>query len=154
VARYDTAVPGLNVLLRDLRKLPKEAQAELRTASQEIADRHMVPAWRAAALQAGPWGPRIAASVRSRRDRVPVVVIGGNRRVFSGGASATMARYPSDKGDRARAARGVVNRMPAAFGSGADWIETVRAKYARQAMGEWAAAVSRVVRDFNNGRWG
>ena len=38
-------------------------------------------------------------------------------RTFSGGASTTMVRYPSDKGNRGRAAKGARDHMPAAFGS-------------------------------------
>lgn len=137
-------IPGLNKLLRDLGKLPKDAQGRLRDASADIATRHMVPAWRRAALRAGPWGPRIAASVRARRDRVPAVVIGGGRKVFEGGATATMVRYPSSRG-RVRPS------IPEAF-TRTDWMQAVRPAYINQAVGEWSDAVSRVCRDFNHGR--
>lgn len=142
---YDMRVEGLNELLRDFRKLGKEAAAELRDASQIIADRYMAPSWRNAALSyAGPWGEQIAQSVKVRRDRVPAVNIGGNRRVFSGGATATMVRYPSDKGNRARAAKGARDRMPAAFGSGSDWIEQATG-YQDDALREWSRAVDRII---------
>ena len=144
-------IPGLNGLLRDLRKLPKEAQGELRDASVDIATRHMVPAWRSAALRAGPWGRKIAESVRARRDRVPAVIIGGGRKVFAGGATATMVRYPSHAGQDARAAKGARNRLPAAF-TRTGWMRTVRPAYIGQAVQEWGDAVGRVCRDFNNGR--
>jgi hypothetical protein len=136
-------VLGLNRLLRDLGKLPKEAQAELRDASQRIADTMMVPAWRAAAMQAGPWGPRLAESVRSKRDRIPAVNIGGNRRVFSGGASPTMVRFPSHAG-RVRQA------IPEAF-QRTGWIKAAKPAYIGPAMQAWGDAVSGVCRDFNNG---
>jgi hypothetical protein len=140
----DSYVPGLNRLLRDLRGLPKEYQAELRDASQDIATRLMVPAWQAAAMQAGPWGPKIAASVRAKRDRIPAVNIGGNRRgTFSGGASPTMVRFPSHAGR-------VRSSIPEAF-QRTGWIRAAKPAYIGPAMGEWAAAVSRVCRDFNNG---
>jgi hypothetical protein len=145
VPRLDEAyVPGLNGLLRELRNLPKEAQAELRDASQEIADKHMVPAWKEAALRAGPWGRAIAASVRSRRDRVPAVVIGGGRKVFSGGATATMVRFPSNAGQ-------VRKSIPPAF-TRTGWIESVERAYLPAALQEWGDAVSRLCRSFNNGR--
>ena len=142
-ARYDTAIPGLNRLLRDLRDLPKEYQAELRTASQQIADRHMVPAWKAAARNAGPWGDKIADSVRSRRDRIPVVVIGSNRKRFTGGASPTMVRYPSAFGQ-------VRDSIPAAF-TRTEWMDKVQPAYIGPALREWGEAVSEVCRDFNTG---
>lgn len=146
---FDTYVDGLNDVLRALRALPKEANKELRAASRQIADRHMVPSWKQAALSyAGPWGPDIADSVRAGSDRLPKVMIGGNRKTMRGGASPTMVRYPADKGDQGRSGRGVRNRMPAAFGSGTDWISK-RAPYEAQAMQEWGQAVDRVIR-----KWG
>ncbi|MGI9135455.1 MAG: hypothetical protein ACR2JS_00105 [Candidatus Nanopelagicales bacterium] len=141
---FDTYVDGLNDVLRAFRNLPKEATQELRQASATIADKYMAPAWREAAITfAGPWGEEIAASVRVRRDRVPAVNIGGARKKFSGGASPTMVRYLSDKGDQGRA--GARNRAPKAFGSGTDWMGNVKEKYAPQATQEWARAVDRIV---------
>ena len=97
-------IVGLNNLLRDLRKLDKEAQDELRTASKEIATRLMVPAYQDAADQAGPWGAEIAATVKAARDRIPSVSIGSRARRFSGGASPTTVRYPSNSGRQGRSA--------------------------------------------------
>lgn len=134
---FDTYVDGLGDILRAFRTLPKEASADLRTASQAIADRHMVPAWKnAAAYYAGPWGEKLAESVRAKRDRVPAVQIGGNRKVFSGGASATMVRYPSDAGQ-------VRPSIPPAF-TGTDWIGRTR-EYQPAAIREWSQAVDRVL---------
>lgn len=141
----EARVVGLNALLRDLRALPKEAQGELRTASVAIAERHMVPAWRAAALRAGPWGPRIAESVRARRDRVPSVVIGGRRKVFSGGASVNQVRFPSHAGQ-------VRESIPKAF-KRTGWMRRVHPAYIGKAVQEWGDAVSLIVRDFNDGRF-
>jgi hypothetical protein len=101
MAIYESGIVGLNGLLRDFRSLGKEAAKELRASSKTIAEQHMVPAWKNAALQyAGPWGDHIANSVRAGSDRVPKVMIGSAKKVMRGGASATMVRYPSDKGDQ------------------------------------------------------
>lgn len=133
---FDTYVEGLNQVLRAFRALPKEASNELRTASQDIASRHMVPAWQEAARNgAGPWGDVIANSVKVRRDRVPAVQIGGNRKAFSGGATATMVRYPSDSGQK---------RDSFAPFERTDWIRDVRF-YQGPALQEWAQAVDRIV---------
>ena len=142
---FDSGIDGLNDVLRALRKLPKEANKEMRQASKNIAERHMVPAWKKAALEgAGPWGEAIAGSVRAGADRVPKVMIGSNRKAVSGGASPTMLRYPTDKGNRARAGQGVNNRMPAAFGSGTNWISQSR-DYVPEAIKEWGKAVDQIV---------
>jgi len=133
---FDTYVEGLNELLRALNKLPKEANQELKASSKVIAERYMVPAWKDAALNyAGPWGERIAASVKAGTDRIPVVRIGGNRKVFSGGASATMVRYPSDSGQK---------RDSWAPFEQTDWIAK-RAPYQEKALEEWGQAVDRVI---------
>ena len=133
---FDAYVDGLNDVLRAFRALPKEASNELRDASMTIAASHMVPAWRNAALYgAGPWGQRIADSIKVRRDRVPAVQIGGNRKVFSGGATATMVRYPSHSGQA---------RQSFAPFEATDWMDNVRA-YQPAAIREWTQAVDRVL---------
>jgi hypothetical protein len=143
---FDTYVDGLNDVLRGFRALPKEASAELRTASQAVADKHMAPAWRNAALNyAGPWGQVIADSVKVKRDRVPAVNIGGARKKFSGGASPTMVRYPSDKGNQGRAG----DATPSAFGEGTSWMANVK-QYQGGALQEWAKAVDQIVMKWNH----
>ena len=100
-------IQGLGELLRDFNRLPKDAAKELRTASKVIAEKHMVPAWKTAALTyAGPWGEDLANSVRAGSDRVP-----------------------------------------AAFGSGSNWIQYART-YKGDAIEEWGKAVDRAI-----GRW-
>jgi hypothetical protein len=139
----EVRVDGLNSLLRGLRALPKEAQAELRDASKDIASRYMVPAWRAAAMGAGPWGPKLALSVRAKRDRIPSITIGSTRKAFSGGASPTMVRYPSHAGQTRES-------TPEAFEQ-TGWIKRAKPAYGEKAYAEWSDARDRVVRDFNNG---
>ena len=142
MAIVESYVTGLNEVLRAFRNLPKDAAAELRSASVVIADRHMLPAWRDAALaNAGPWGPAIAASMRAKRDRLPSVNIGyAKKNAVSGGASSIMLRYPADHGTRGRA-----GQRAAAFGEGGNWIETVR-PYQPAALREWGQAVDTIVR--------
>ena len=140
---FDTYVDGLQDVLRAFRNLPKEATQELRVASRTIAEKHMAPAWREAAINyAGPWGPGIAATVRTGSDRIPYVKIGANKKSFANGASPTMVRYLTDKGDRGRA--GSQKRAPKAFGQGTDWMSEVR-QYQGGALEEWAQAVDRIV---------
>lgn len=140
---------GLNTLMRDLRGLDKEAQNELRDASKDIASRLMVPAYKEAAMQAGPWGGAIAGTVKAARDRIPTVAIGSNRRnAFSGGASPTMVRFPSNSGYKGRA--GAAGTMPKVFGAGYGWMKKM-GKYKGNALKEWLQAVDRVKRKFEAG---
>lgn len=144
VKEYDAYIPGLNALLRDLRALDKDAQNELRAASMTIAERYMVPAWRSAALQAGPWGERIADTIKAKRDRLPAISIGANRRkAFSGGASVNMVRYPSHAGR-------VRESIPAAFIQ-TGWMRAAKPAYVGDAVTEWGQAVDRIVTKFNQG---
>ena len=136
MAIVEAYVDGLNDVLRAFKALPKEASAELRKSSMVIAERHMAPAWRNAALYyAGPWGPDIADSVRVKRDRVPAVNIGDNKKTFRGGATASMVRFPSDTGER---------RQSFAPFEQTNWISKVRG-YQPDALREWGEAVDRIV---------
>ncbi len=138
--QFDAYVEGLNDVLRAFKALPKEASNELRQASNVIAAQHMVPAWQNAALfYAGPWGQVIADSVKVKRDRVPAVQIGGNRKVLSGGGTATMVRYPSSTGE---------GKDSFAPFERTEWLTKTRA-YAPAALREWGAAVDRIV-----AKWG
>jgi hypothetical protein len=140
---YDASIPGLNGLLRELSRLDKSASGDLRDASVDIATRLMVPAWQQGAARAGPWGDRIAATVKAKRDRLPAVQIGGGGKAFSGGATVNMVRFPSHAG-RVRPS------IPPAF-TRTDWMNLVRPAYVDQAMAEWGKAVDSVVKAFNNG---
>ena len=135
----DLRIEGLGAVLKDLRKLPKEASAELRHASVDIATRHMLPSWKNAALTAGEWGPKLAASIRVRSDRLPALLIGKDRRSYSGGASTNMVRYPAFLGAR--------NKWPP-FGDGTGWMNN-RTPYARQAFREWEQAAEVVTAKWN-----
>ena len=81
-------VAGLN---RALRSLPRTASASLRDASQDIADKVAADAASAATRQGGV-AALVAPTIRSGRDRVPVVKMGSSKRLPADGRSR--------KGDR------------------------------------------------------
>lgn len=134
--QYDLRVEGLNELLRSLRRLGPEAAKELRTASKQIAQRRMVPAYQTAALNyGGPWGQVLADSVKAGSDRLPKITIGGNRRRFSGGATATMVRYPVDSGNAGQSFAPFERTR---------WLEK-GGSYKRDAFRDWNDAVTGVI---------
>ena len=138
--QFDSYIVGLNEVLRAFKALPKEASGELRDASMKIAEKHMAPAWRNAALfYAGPWGQVIADSVKVKRDRVPAVNIGNNKKTLSGGGSATMFRYPSSSGQR---------RDSFAPIEQTEWLTKTKA-YQPAALAEWGRAVDRIVKKWD-----
>lgn len=145
----DIEVLGLNKMLRDMRKLPKEAQDELRKESLNIATKLMVPYWQDAAGNAGPWGGAIAKTVKAKRDRIPSVSMGANRRAFSGGASPTAVRYPSHAGPSGRSA--AAGTLPAAFFTqSTGWMQQM-GKYKPEALKLWLRAVDRIKTKFERG---
>ena len=78
-----TTLDGIAGLNRALRALPKEASAELRDASQEIAG-EVADKARAKASGMGGAAAKVAPTIKARRDRVPVVAMGSKKRIERG----------------------------------------------------------------------
>ena len=152
----DMTMPGLRAFLRDLNKLDKEGKSELRKASVDIARRLMVPAWQEAASHAkGNWGENISRAVKAKSDRIPVVIIGGNTRKYSRGASVNMIKTPSAYGVKGKTVRSTdprVNSAVKAFGEGTGWMKGVGASYKEPAMREWGKAADKVVEQWQHRR--
>lgn len=76
---------------RQLRRMP----AELRKAlAAEVQPRVAVPlAGKVANAFAGPWAAPLAASTKARKLADPTIVVGGAKRVVSGGANARQLVY-------------------------------------------------------------
>lgn len=145
----DMEVYGLNKMLADLRSLPKEAQDELRQESKKIATDLMVPYWEKAAKDAGPWGGRISDTVKAKRDRLPSVSIGSNRKSLPGGASPTMVRYPSHAGKKGRSSS--QGTLPKAFLENATgWMQQM-GRYKPEALKRWLEAIKKIERKFERG---
>ena len=77
-ASFTIGMPGLPDLMRAMSRIPKELQKEIRVKAQEIAD---TEADRIRAAASTPLERLAAETVKSRRDRVPVNVGGGARRL-------------------------------------------------------------------------
>ena len=85
---------------RQLRALPSEMRREL---SSGVQDEVAVPeASRVKAALSGPWGSALAASTKARKLADPTIVVGGTRRVVSGGASGRDLVYGSQFGGGGR----------------------------------------------------
>lgn len=138
---FDIAIENLGPLMRSLNKAGKEFNAALKDESRTIADRLMVPAYKDAANRVPSWGPKLSDSIRSQRDRFPVVVIGKKSVKYSGGANATMLRSPTFSGKRRKSWAPFVRTNWIGFGK----------VYKRQALREWGQALERVTDRFNRG---
>lgn len=75
------SVPGLR---KALREVPREAQGELRDAAQDIAGIIATKAT-ARARSVGGVAKYVAPTIRAKRDRIPVVQMGGSGSLPSGG---------------------------------------------------------------------
>lgn len=117
------------------------ANAELRDAAKECA-RGLVDELRSAASSSGvPVAPRVARSIRVKRDRLPVVSIGGAYAVGRNGAPASALVWGSEQGPK-----GEVNH----FGvppSGGYWIAPAVNRFSRSsAIDAYRRAVGDVLR--------
>ena len=132
-----------------LKGLPKEANAELRTASMEIAERILKPIiQRTIRQQAGPYGEKLAESVRVRKDRIPKVAIGNRRKVFSGGASTNIIRFGTIKGPYfARDNR--ENKQMWAQSVTPGWTKEASDNYLKPVFHEWEKTVVHIVDKWN-----
>lgn len=75
-------IDGLQEVMRALRNLPKDASNELREAATDLA-REMADAAASSGRTEGRQAALVAGTVRAARDRVPVVVAGGTKRIGS-----------------------------------------------------------------------
>lgn len=140
-------VDGLNETLRVLRRMDKEGQKELREAVQGVADKHAA-AVRSAFSRDARWR-HIAPTVRAKKDRMPVIMIGGARKAgVSGGATINDLLYGVEFGSNdwrfpprtPRQGRG---------NAGYTIYPTLAARH-RQVVDDWQRAVLEVARKWDD----
>lgn len=73
-------IDGVRETLAAIAALPKDAQNELRDAAKDLAE-DLAAAARASAIDEGSQAALLAVTVKPARDRVPVVVAGGTKRL-------------------------------------------------------------------------
>lgn len=96
----------------------KETNKELRQAARSCATRLAADLVRAADASGVPVAPRVAKSVRVKGDRVPVVSIGGPKRVGTGKghrASAAAILWGSEQGPKSEPNHFAVAPNPAGY---------------------------------------
>jgi hypothetical protein len=128
-ARISVDVQGVQETLKafggleaDLRK---EANAELRQAAKECASALVALLVAAAGASGVPVAQRVAASIKVKSDRIPVVSIGGPRRVGRRGAPAAALLWGSETGPA-----GPVNHFGVPRNAGGYWIAPTVEKFA------------------------
>jgi hypothetical protein len=122
-----------------LRRVPRELR---RALASEVKTEVAVPlAAKIAAAASGPYGRALSGAVKARAQADPTIVIGGSRKVVSGGANARqlvfgtefgggkrttrIARRPGRAGYRRRTTNQFVPAHPFVFstiGDNVDWV--------------------------------
>lgn len=128
--RVTVETPGLfetlkafQALERDLRS---EANAELRSAARACAARLIVDLQRAAAACGVPVAPLVAGAARVKSDRIPVVSIGGARRVGRHKTPAGRLAWGSEQGSKSSP-----NRFAAVANAAGYWIAPTVERFGR-----------------------
>ena len=73
-------IDGVRELLAALRDLPKDASTALRAAALDIS-KHIAAEAKQAGINEGRQAALVATTVRAAKDRLPVVVAGGNKKL-------------------------------------------------------------------------
>lgn len=140
-------IDGARETLAAFRRLPADANRELRESSLRIAD-SLAGRVRAAGLSDGPHSALVAPTVKPVRDRVPAIQAGGSKRVGSqsrrsSGQAPTKASdllYGSEFGAT------VLKQFRPHVGQGSYWFfRTVEANEATISR-EWNQAADELVR--------
>jgi len=128
-ARVSVDVQGVQETLKafsgleaDLRKT---ANGELRAAAKECAGALVVDLQAAAGGSGVPVARRVAASIKVKSDRIPVVSIGGPKRVGVRGGSAGALLWGSERGPA-----GPVNHFGVAQNAAGYWIAPTVERFA------------------------
>lgn len=129
-------VEGLGELLRDLNRLPKESQRELRRASFEIADdvARDVRGW-LGTPQAAP----LLERVRARNDRVPTIKVGGESKAKVSGGATLNNLLGANFGTRGRAPQFPPRKVPDYY------VFTVIKHRSHEITRTWVEAVGRAL---------
>jgi hypothetical protein len=113
---------------------------ELRDAAGDSAKELAALLVQSAAASGVPVAPRVARSIKVKRDRVPVVSIGGAMSVGESGGSAGELVWGSEQGPK-----GEVNHFGVPPSSGY-WIAPAVERYGSQALAHFRSAVGDIFR--------
>lgn len=138
-------VDGLKEVLRALNRLPKEANVKLRDRAQVIAGK-LAGQVQAAGRAEGRQAAIVATTVKVRRDRVPVITVGGTARIGRNQKPAYALLFGSEFGSNR------LRQYHPHLGRGSYWIFSTVDDQAESVLTEWAKAADAVVREFGGGR--
>lgn len=151
-------IDGVRETLALFRQMPKDATAELRTASQRIAE-HVADRARVAAVLEDDQAALLVPTIKVVRDRVPAVQVGGAKRVGRNEAPAWALLFVSEFGMNRRSGwfaaakyneSGSVQHKPHTGNRGHWFFPTAEAEQDYMNR-EWNAAAERIAGKFGMG---
>lgn len=134
-------IRGIHEVLAALRQLPKDASTELRAAALEIS-REIAAAATASGIREGRQAAIVAKTVRAQRDRVPVVVAGGNRKIGRNRKPAYKLLFGSEFGSNA------LDQYRPHLGRGSYWFFRTIEDEQVEIEKRWLQAADEIVRKF------
>lgn len=151
-------IDGAWETLAAFRRLPAEADTQLRDASQRIAEA-LVPQVQAAARAQGGQAALMAGTVTARSDRLPMIQAGGSRRVGRNHAPAYGLLFGSEFGakgrfgwySRARYRSSVGRQFNAHRGAASYWFFRTVENSEQRIDAEWNEAAQRIIESFTEG---
>ena len=121
----------------------KETNAELRRAARTCATVLAGQLARAAESSGVPVAPRVASSIRVKSDRLPVVTIGGPKKVGAGKGTAAALVWGSEQGPKSDPNRFAVSPNPGGY-----WIAPTVARFqGSEAITAYKRAVYEILHD-------
>lgn len=139
-------IDGVRETLAAFRDLPKQATDKLRDAAGQIAD-DLLPAVRSAARSdRSPQSALVASTVKVRRDRIPVLVAGGTKRLGVNRAPAYKLLFGSEFGSVQYDQFHKLHQ-----GQEGSWFFPVIEAEAARISAAWNAAADAIIREFNGG---
>lgn len=134
-------IDGVFETLRALNKLPKDANDEIRKASLELS-RKLAAKAIASGHREGRQAAIVATTVKARRDRVPVVVAGGMKKIGRNRKPAYKLLFGSEFGSNK------LEQYKPHLGRGSYWFFKTVEDNAEEISREWNKAADEVVRKF------
>lgn len=141
---YRIKVDGARPILAVLQHLPKDASDELRDGAERLAGtlaRHAIAAGQAEGRQAGI----VSATVKVRRDRLPVISAGGTKLIGRNRKPAFKLLFGSEFGAR------VLKQYKPHIGRGSYWFFRTIEDHQAEISREWERVATAIVRKFGIG---
>jgi hypothetical protein len=139
-------IDGATETLKAFRELPRQATDRLRDAAVELAG-DLLPAVKSAARSdRSPQAALVATTVKVRRDRIPVLVAGGTKRLGVNRAPAYKLLFGSEFGSTRLDQFHKFHQ-----GQEGSWFFPVIEAEAARISAAWTDAADAIIRDFSGG---